>query len=123
MKTISVLTACYNEEDNVEELSGRVRDAFCKLPGYSYEHIFIDNASTDKTVLRLRALAAKDKHIKVIVNSRNFGQIRSGWYGLLQTSGDAIINMVADLQDPPEMIIDFIKKWEAGYKIVVGVKK
>lgn len=122
MPLISVVTPCYNEEENVEELYRQVREVFATLPGYQYEHIFIDNASRDRTVAILKALAKDDKNVKVIVNSRNFGHIRSPYHGLLQASGDAVILLVADLQDPPEMIRDFVRKWEEGFKIVLGVK-
>lgn len=122
MKTISIVSACYDEEDNVEELVRRVREVMATLPSYAYEHIFIDNCSKDQTLVRLKAMAAGDRRIKIIVNSRNFGHIRSPYYGLLQAGGDAVICLVADLQDPPELIRDFIRKWEEGYKIVVGVK-
>lgn len=121
-KNISVLTPCYNEQDNVEELCSQVRKVFADLPQYEYEHVFIDNASTDKTVDILRKIANQDKHIKVIVNIRNFGHIRSPFYGIIQCKGDAVISLVADLQDPPELIKDFLAKWEEGYQIVVGVK-
>ena len=122
MKKISILTPCYNEEENVEILYGEVKAQFAKLPQYDYEHIFIDNASQDKTVDILKRLAAKDKKVKIIVNARNFGHIRSPFYGFRQTCGDAVIAMVADLQDPPEMIPELLKKWEDGYKIVCAVK-
>lgn len=122
MKLISVLTPCYNEEENVENLYARVKLVFQGLPKYRYEHIFIDNNSTDKTVEKLKRLAERDGNVKIIVNSRNFGHIRSPYYGLLQAKGDAVISVVADLQDPPEMINDFILKWEQGYKIAIGVK-
>lgn len=122
MYLISVVTPCYNEEDNVSELYERIKDIFCSLPEYSYEHIFIDNCSTDKTVELLKSIASKDNNVKVIVNSRNFGYIRSPYYGLLQAKGDAAIFMASDLQDPPQLIPEFIKKWEAGYKIVLGIK-
>ncbi|MCX5699375.1 MAG: glycosyltransferase family 2 protein [Candidatus Omnitrophica bacterium] len=120
---ISVMTPCYNEEGNVELLYEKVRDVFSDLKKYDYEHIFVDNASTDNTVSILKKIAARDKNLKIIVNSRNFGHIRSPFYGLLQGSGTAVIYLVSDFQDPPEMIKDFILKWEEGYKIVVGVKK
>lgn len=123
MKLISIVTACYNEEENIAEIYHRVRDAFQKLPQYKYEHIFIDNASRDRTVPILKEIARTDKNVKIIVNTRNFGHIRSPFHGLLQTKGDVVICLSADLQDPPEMIFDFLKKWEEGYKIVVGVKK
>ena len=122
-KLISVVTPCYNEETNIEEVYSQVKDVFQKLENYSYEHIFIDNASKDKTVQILKAIASKDKNVKIIVNSRNFGHIRSPFHGLLQSKGDAVILLVADLQDPPQMIFDFISKWEQGYKIAIGVKK
>jgi polyisoprenyl-phosphate glycosyltransferase len=121
-KLISVVTACYNEEENVELLYNEVKRVFEKLPEYDYEHIFIDNASKDKTVPILKNIARNDKNVKIIVNARNFGHIRSPFYGLLQAKGDAVISIVADFQDPPLMIPDFIKKWEEGYKVVVGVK-
>ena len=93
------------------------------LPGYDYEHIFIDNASKDLTVAILRELVKEDRRVKVIVNARNFGHIRSPCHAILQARGDAVISIVADLQDPPTMIADFVRKWEEGYKVVMGVKK
>lgn len=122
MKLVSIVTACYNEEDNVEEIYARVKEIFRELPQYRYEHIFIDNNSEDRTVERLKRLAEQDRNLKIIVNTRNFGHIRSPVYGLLQAKGDAVISIVADFQDPPEMIKDFLREWESGYKIVVGVK-
>jgi glycosyltransferase involved in cell wall biosynthesis len=122
MKLISVVTGCFNEEENVEELYRRIRVQFEQLPGYQYEHIFIDNASTDRTVELVKALAASDPRVKLIVNARNFGHIRSPLHGVLQARGDAIIAMASDLQDPPELIPQFIARWEAGYKVVAGVK-
>jgi glycosyltransferase involved in cell wall biosynthesis len=122
MKLISIVTPCFNEEENVEELYRQVKAIFEQLPQYRYEHIFIDNASTDKTVAILRQLATDDNQVKVIVNSRNFGHIRSPYYGLLQAQGDAVILIVADLQDPPELIKNFIQTWEQGNKIAIGVK-
>jgi glycosyltransferase involved in cell wall biosynthesis len=117
-----VLSGCYNEEDNVEVLSERVRAVFAKLNGYTYEHLFIDNASTDRTVAILRGIAARDHRVKVIVNTRNFGHIRSPYHGLLQCRGDAVIGMASDLQDPPELIPAFLARWEEGCKVVLGVK-
>ena len=122
MKLISILTPTYNEEDNVREVYAQVRAVFAGLPEYDYEHIFIDNASRDRTVEILRELAAEDPRVRVIVNTRNFGHIRSPYHGILQARGDAVIPLVADLQDPPEMIVDFLRQWEAGYKIVIAVK-
>ncbi len=123
MKFISIVTGCYNEEENVEELYGQVKEVFAALPGYRYEHIFIDNASKDRTVAILKEIARNDKNVKIIVNARNFGHIRSPYHGVLQAQGDAVIYLVSDLQDPPSMIADFIKKWEEGYKIVIGIRK
>ncbi len=122
MKLISIVTPCYNEEANVAELYRQVKDVFDKLPQYCYEHVFIDNASKDRTVSILKEIAGKDSHVKIIVNARNFGHIRSPYHALLQSSGKAVILMVADLQDPPSMIVDFLEKWEQGYKVVLGVK-
>lgn len=123
MPLISIVTACFNEEENIAEIYRQVKEIFTQLPKYSYEHIFIDNASSDNTVTILKQIAAKDQNVKIIVNTRNFGHIRSPYYGLLQGKGAAVISIAADLQDPPAMIIDFIKKWEEGFPIVVGVKK
>jgi polyisoprenyl-phosphate glycosyltransferase len=122
MKLISIMTPCFNEEGNVENVYTQVKDVFKILPEYKYEHVFIDNASTDRTVDILKKIAKNDKNVKIIVNIRNFGHVRSPYYGVLQCKGDAIISIVADLQDPPMMIKDFIKKWEEGYKIVLGIK-
>lgn len=122
MKTISIVTPCYNEEENVEALYKQVKEIFKELPTYQYEHIFIDNASKDRTVDILEKIVATDKNVKVIVNNRNFGPIRSPYYGLLQAKGDAVILMVADLQDPPSMIKDFVPHWENGFQVVMAVK-
>jgi len=122
MKLISILTACYNEEENVEELHSQIVQVMSELPEYDFEHIYIDNASTDGTVAILRKLAAADRRVKVILNARNFGHIRSPYHGILQAQGDAVISMAADLQEPPYLIKEFIKKWEEGYKVVMGVK-
>jgi len=128
MPFISVVTPCYNEEPNVAEVYQQVREVMQSLPPrdgepYAWEHLFIDNASSDRTVEILRGICAEDKRVKVIVNTRNFGHIRSPFHGLLAARGDAVISIVADLQDPPEMIRDFVAQWEAGYKVVVAVKK
>jgi glycosyltransferase involved in cell wall biosynthesis len=122
MKFISIVTPCYNEEENVENTYNKVKEVVNSLEGYSYEHIFIDNCSRDKTVEILKTIAEKDKNVKIIVNTRNFGHIRSPYYALLQAKGDAGIFIMADLQEPPSLIVDFIKKWEEGYKIVIAVK-
>ena len=123
MKTISVITACYNEEDNVEELYLRVRAAIASVGRYRYEHIFIDNASTDGTVAVLKRVAAADSNVKIIVNARNVGHIRSPMHAFHQASGDAVLSLVADLQDPPEMIPDMIREWEKGAYMVLGIKR
>jgi len=122
MKLISIVTPTFNEEDNIEEIYNEVKKVMQGFPNYAYEHIFIDNASTDTTVEKLKAKAKIDKSLKIIVNSRNFGAIRSPYYGHLQAKGDAVVDIPADLQDPPALIADFIKKWEEGFKVVVGVK-
>lgn len=121
--TITVLTPCYNEAENVRALYERVRAVFAPLREYSYEHLFIDNASTDATVDILREIAAADRNVKVIVNTRNFGHVRSPYHALLQCRGDAVIGMAADLQDPPELIPAFLDKWREGYKVVLGIKE
>jgi glycosyltransferase involved in cell wall biosynthesis len=120
-KLISIVTPCYNESENVVELCERVSRAMSLLP-YEYEHILIDNCSSDDTVDKLRRITSADKRVKVIVNARNFGHIRSPYYGLLQARGAAAILIASDLQDPPEMLPDFISKWESGFKTVLAVK-
>src|SRR5204862_2340171 len=120
---LTILPRCYDEEGNVREVYNQVCSVMQTLPDYDYDHLFIDNASTDKTVVILRELAAADRRVKVIVNTRNFGHVRSPYYGLLQARGDAVMTCVADLQDPPELIPQFVAKWEDGYKLVIGVKK
>lgn len=121
-KLVSVVTQCFNEEDNVEELHRRIKAQFDGRPGCGFEHIFIDNASTDKTVEVIKRLAGQDKRVKLIVNARNFGHIRSPLHAILSAKGDAIISMASDLQDPPELIGQFLDQWHAGYKVVVGIK-
>lgn len=121
-KLISIITPCFNEADNIEELYTRIQYVMSRLK-YNYEHIFIDNASTDGTAKKLRELASRDKHVKVILNTRNFGHVRSPVYAILQANGDAIIAMASDLQDPPERIPEFLEKWEKGYPVVIGVKE
>jgi glycosyltransferase involved in cell wall biosynthesis len=119
---ISIVTPCYNEEGNVEELAVRIHRTMAHFPDYDYEHIFIDNASTDATVAKIKALAQQDHRIKLIVNTRNFGHIRSPVHAILQARGKAVIVMASDLQDPPELIEDFLREWQAGNTIVVAVK-
>lgn len=122
VKKISIFTPCYNEEDNVYELCMAVRKVMEKMPQYTYEHVLSDNASTDRTWEILKKLAQEDKRIKIIENERNFGPGRSGGYGFFQTTGDATITLACDFQEPPELIPEFIKKWEEGYKVVWGRK-
>lgn len=120
-KLISIVTPCYNEVENIDELYQRITAVMATQP-YDYEHICIDNCSTDGTVAKIKDIAAKDKRVKLIVNARNFGHIKSPYYGILQSRGDACILIASDLQDPPEMIAEFIQKWEEGYKTVLAVK-
>jgi len=122
MVLVSVVLPCYNEAQNIEELYKQTIKQFVNLSWYDYELIFIDNASTDNTVALIKEIIEKDKKVKLIVNSRNFWHIRSPYYALLQSSGDATILMATDLQEPPSLISKFIKKREEGFKIVKGVK-
>lgn len=121
-KRINIVTPTYNEEANVREVYAQAKTMMAQFPHLEYEHIFIDNASTDRTESILREMAAADPNVKVILNARNFGHIRSPHYGILQSTGDATIYMVADLQDPPDVAATFIREWEKGAKIVLGVK-
>lgn len=123
MRTVSIVIPCYNEEDNVIKIYDEIEKIFENVNGYTHEYIFIDNASCDNTVNILKNLAQKDKKVKLIINSRNFGPLRSHYYGVLQGTGDAVVILAADMQDPPDLIPEFIKKWEEGFKIVVGVKE
>jgi glycosyltransferase involved in cell wall biosynthesis len=122
-KTISIVTACYNEELNVEDIYLSVRAVMSAIGRYRYEHIFIDNCSSDNTVAILKRLAASDSNIKIIVNARNFGPVRSSTHALTQARGDAIISIVADFQDPPALIPTLIEGWEAGAYAVIGIKR
>lgn len=121
-KKISIITPTFNEKDNIDDLIKRLQSVIAELPAYDFEILIIDNCSTDGTKEKLRQIAAENSKIKVIFNTRNFGHIRSPYYGILQTTGDATIYLASDLQDPPEMIHDFIKEWESGYKLVMAVK-
>jgi glycosyltransferase involved in cell wall biosynthesis len=122
MTFISIVTPCFNESDNVEELYRQIKKIMTDIADIGYEHIFIDNASNDGTVPVLRRLADEDKRVKVILNTRNFGPVRSPYYALLQTTSEATIMMSSDLQDPPSLIPKFIEKWKEGFKVVMGVK-
>ncbi len=123
MKTISILIPCFNEVLNVKPLSLEIINIFKdKLQEYDYEIIFIDNDSSDGTKDILRSLCNEYKKIKAIFNAKNYGQFNSPYYGMCQTTGDCTIMMCSDFQDPVELIPDFIKEWEKGFKIVSGIK-
>lgn len=123
MKKISILVSCYNEEENVVPLTHAIVECMnTELPQYDYELIFIDNHSTDNTRPLLRQLCAGNPKVKAIFNAANFGQMRSPVYGLKQTTGDCTIKMCCDFQDPIEMIPKFVHEWEAGNKVVIGIK-
>jgi glycosyltransferase involved in cell wall biosynthesis len=121
-KHITILTPCFNEAENVRPLYEAIKSIMAALPDYDYSHLYIDNASNDGSENILRQLASEDKHVKVIFNARNFGHIRSPFYGLLQADGDAVIYMASDFQDPPDMIPRFISEWEKGAKAVLAIK-
>ena len=124
MKKISVLIPCYNEEENVGPMSEAIVALFeNELSNYEYELLFIDNDSSDNTRPLLRDICKRNPHIKAIFNAKNFGQFNSPYYGILQTTGDCTISMVCDFQDPIELIPQYIREWENGYKIVIGIKK
>jgi glycosyltransferase involved in cell wall biosynthesis len=120
---ISIVSGTYNEAENIDEWYGRVQKAISRLRDqYDFELIVIDNASIDDTAERLKLLAGEDRQLKVIINNRNFGHIRSPYWGLLQATGDAVIFLASDLQDPPELIPNFVNEWERGWKVVYAVK-
>ena len=121
-KIITIVSPTYNEEENVLLLYSRVNEVIKNISNYQFEFLFIDNASTDQTPNILKDLAKQDKKIKVILNTRNFGHIRSPYWGIIQSQGDATIYLASDLQDPPELIPKFIDAWESGFKVVLGVK-
>ena len=123
MKKLSILIPTYNEIDNIEPLTKEIITVMTQqLPSYLYEILIIDNYSTDGTREKIKELCKKNKNIKGILNAKNFGQLNSPFYGMTQITGDAVILMCADFQDPPRMILDFVKEWENGYKIVIGIK-
>lgn len=123
MKKLSILIPCYNEEENVEPISQAVIETLTRdLPEYDYELVFIDNDSSDQTRPILRRLCAENPKIKAIFNAKNFGQFNSPYYGMMQVTGDCLIQMVADFQDPVELIPKYVHEWEKGYKIVIGIK-
>lgn len=117
------MTPCFNEEGNVLNLYNQVREVMAGVGKYEYEHVFIDNSSQDNTVAILKTIAAEDKNVKIIVNSRNFGHIRSPMHAFFECRGDAVVSIVADLQDPPLMIADMIREWENGAYCVLGIKR
>ena len=122
-KTLSVMIPCYNEEENVRAIYEAVKRQFIEnLPQYDYEILFIDNKSQDQTRGIIRKICSEDKNVKAIFNCRNFGQFNSPYYAITQTSGECCITLCADFQDPPELIPQFVKEWENGYKLVIGVK-
>lgn len=121
-KKLSIVSGCFNEEGNVEDLVARVAKVMESLPQYDYEQIIIDNASTDGTQDILRKLAIANPKLKVILNARNFGHIRSPYHGMMQAGGDAVIYLASDLQEPPELIPEFVRKWDEGAKAVVAIK-
>lgn len=121
-KLICAVLPCYNESGNIAPLYARLTAAFATIPAQRYTLLFIDNASTDSTVAEIKQLAAQDPRVKLIVNARNFGVLRSGLHGFLSAPGDALITMVTDLQDPPEMIPEFVRHWREGFKVVIGIK-
>jgi glycosyltransferase involved in cell wall biosynthesis len=121
-KLITILTPCYNEELNIREVHRRLTAAAAGLPEYRFEHLFIDNASTDGTVAVLRSMAGEDPSVKVILNARNVGPDRSGMHAFLQADGDAVGSLAADLQDPPELFVEMIREWEKGFPIVAAIK-
>ena len=122
MKKVSIMIPCYNEEQNVVEISKAVVNQMELLPQYDYELLFIDNCSTDNTRTLLRTICRENKKIKAIFNVKNFGQFNSPYYGICQTTGDCAIMLCADFQDPVELIPVFLKYWEDGYQIVCGKK-
>lgn len=123
-KKISVVIPTYNEQENVRPLSRAITEVMeQQLPEYDFEILFIDNHSSDNTQAYLRAMCREDKRIKAIFNAKNFGQARSPVYGMKQAYGDCVIRMCADFQDPVEMIVEFVRAWEQGHKIVIGVKE
>ena len=123
MKSISIVVPTYNEEQNIMALYDRVCSLFQKeLHNYEMQLLFVDNASLDNSRELIEQLCQKDDRVQAIFNATNFGFSRSSFYGLSQAEGDCAVMLYADMQDPPEVIPEFVKKWEEGYKIVTGIK-
>ncbi len=122
-KKISMVIPTYNEKDNIFDDYDRLKKIMDgDLSAYDYEMLFIDNCSTDGTRDLLRVLAERDENVKVILNGNNFGWMRSSFYGMIQTTGDCTVLLAADMQEPPEMMVEFVREWEDGYKVVIGIK-
>ena len=121
-KTITIVSPCYNEQEIIAEFYKRVNAVISTCTNYNFEFLFIDNASTDGTLAILKDMASKDSRLKIIVNLRNFGHIRSPYWGIVQSGGHATIYLASDLQDPPELIPEFIEAWEQGFKVAWGIK-
>ena len=122
MKLISIVTPCFNESENIRELYERIANVISSETNYAFEIIFIDNSSIDNSVGLIKDIISNDSRVRLIVNTRNFGHIRSPYYGILSANGDAVIYLASDLQDPPEYINIFLREWELGYKLVLGIK-
>ena len=120
-KLVSVVSSCFNEEENIGPLVERLKAVFAKIPQVDWELILLDNASTDGTVCKAKELCAQNPNVRLIVNARNFGHVRSPFHGLMQAKGDAAILIASDLEDPPELIEDFVLRWEQGFDVVAGV--
>jgi dolichol-phosphate mannosyltransferase len=122
MKKISIISPTYNEEVIIKNHYESVKKIIDEIKNYEFEIIYIDNSSTDSTSNIIKNIIKGDKRVRLIVNTRNFGHVRSPYWGIMQTNGDATIYLASDLQDPPNLIKDFIKFWEKGWMIVLGVK-
>jgi glycosyltransferase involved in cell wall biosynthesis len=122
MPTLSIVTPTFNEVNNIEKLSLRIKE-ICDLNNINYEQIIIDNDSKDGTIEIIKKLTTKYKNIKAIINQSNFGHIKSPYYALLESQGDATITMTSDFQSPPELIVDYYNKWISGSKVVLGRRK
>ncbi|MGV2336501.1 MAG UNVERIFIED_CONTAM: glycosyltransferase family 2 protein [Planctomycetaceae bacterium] len=120
---VGLMLPCYNEALNVDELYDRICAVISQIPDCNFTFLFIDNRSTDDTLVKLKAIADRDNRVTVIENSRNFGHIRSPFHGLLESPGDCVISMATDLQDPPELIPAFLDEWRKGAACVIGQKK